>query len=226
MYRTGDKGCRLSDGSIDFWGRIDDQVKVRGYRVEPAEVAQALREHPELVMAEVLARKGSSGEMALVAYIQSEQKIESEELRVFLANTLPAYLIPSYFVPVAEFPLTSNGKLDRKALPSPKDMLLERSLEHLRPLTDTEGKLAEIWSELLGVDQDQIGIHHNFFDLGGHSLKMIQLLSRINNYFLVQINIQDLFAEATIENIAGHIDFIIDQSNKKATLQKSLEIDF
>ncbi len=178
LYRTGDLASMLPNGEICFRGRVDNQVKVRGYRVEPDGIAANLARHPTVASCAVVPRENAQGEIYLVAYIVAagEQSSASEELRAFLAETLPEYMIPAAFVGLAELPLTSSGKLDKDALPEPSG---ENSLDQTgfrAPATPTEIKLAAIVAEVLG--SDAIGADDNFFLIGGHSLLGTQVVIR------------------------------------------------
>ncbi|MDQ3982113.1 MAG: amino acid adenylation domain-containing protein, partial [Actinomycetota bacterium] len=167
MYRSGDRARYRKDGALDFLGRADEQVKVRGYRIEPAEVQAALRRHPSVEEAVVAPASDASGRI-LVAYLTGAPVPSVSELRAFLAERLPAHMIPAAFVPLDELPLTPAGKVDRAALPAPGPQRPDLGHGYEEPVTETEKLLAEIWSEVLGVER--VGRTDNFFDLGGHSL--------------------------------------------------------
>ncbi|MDQ3981805.1 MAG: amino acid adenylation domain-containing protein, partial [Actinomycetota bacterium] len=167
MYRSGDRARYRKDGALDFLGRSDEQVKVRGYRIEPAEVQAALRSHPSVEDAVVAPASDASGRI-LVAYLTGAPVPSVSELRTFLAELLPAHMIPAAFVSLDELPLTPAGKVDRAALPAPGPQRPDLDHGYEEPVTETEKLLAEIWSEVLGVER--VGRTDNFFDLGGHSL--------------------------------------------------------
>jgi acyl-coenzyme A synthetase/AMP-(fatty) acid ligase/acyl carrier protein len=208
VYRTGDRVRRLADGTIEFLGRADDQVKVRGYRVELGEVEQALRAHPGVAQGVVIKR-----DEELVAYAVAKQagyavshsdRPTSEKLTEWLAAQLPAYMVPSAVVLLEQLPLTANGKLDRAALPAPDATATDATTAHVAPRTDTETKLAAIWAEVL--KREQIGVTDNFLALGGHSLLAIRVLGRISKTFGVRLPLRTLFETPTVEALALAID--------------------
>lgn len=194
-YRTGDYG-RRRDGMLFFDGRMDGQVKIRGYRIELGEIESALREHPALRDAAVLATE-SAGEKRLVAYVVAAAPPPARVLRAFLRQRLPDYMVPAHFVPVAALPLTANGKLDRRALPLPAS-----AMEQLptAPTNPTQGRLVEMWEHILGVSP--IGIDDDFFDLGGHSLLAVELVTEIEKTFGRTVSLSILFKAPTIEQLA------------------------
>jgi amino acid adenylation domain-containing protein len=209
LYRTGDLASVLPSGEIYFRGRIDNQVKIRGYRVEPDGIAAHLARHPAVASCAVVPRENAQGEMYLVAYIVAagEQSSASEELRAFLAETLPEYMIPAAFVGLAELPLTSSGKLDKDALPEPSG---ENSLEQKgfrAPATPTEIKLAAIVAEVLG--SDAIGADANFFLIGGHSLLGTQVVIRAREAFGIELTLWHLFEAQTVANLAATIENLL-----------------
>jgi aspartate racemase len=202
LYRTGDLARWLSGGNIEFLGRIDNQVKIRGFRVEPGEIESAIMAFPAARDAVVLARPDHSGTLHLVAYVLCDSS-ECDALREFLKCRLPAYMVPSHLVALAEFPLTQNGKVDRRALPAPSASAKQETAA-TPPRTPTENLLAGIWREVL--ERDQIGIHDNFFRLGGHSLLATQIVSRISQALKAEIPVQMIFEAPTIESLARAID--------------------
>ncbi|MBI5100065.1 MAG: amino acid adenylation domain-containing protein [Nitrospirae bacterium] len=208
LYKTGDLGRFLSDGTIEFLGRIDHQVKVRGFRIEPGEIEAVLAKHPAVRETVVLAREDQPGEKRLVAYVvfHFEPAPTTSELRRFLGDKLPDYMIPSVFIPLEVMPLTANGKVDRRALPIPGRTrpLLEKI--YVPPRTAVEQELAAIWAEVLGLEQ--VGIHDNFFELGGDSLLATQVMSRLRNAFYVEISLRRLFETPTIAGLAGAVSTV------------------
>jgi len=208
LYRTGDLARFLSDGNIEFLGRIDHQVKVRGFRIELGEIESALIQHPEILEVVVLAKEMNLAgrEKRLIAYIvsQKEDSPKSNELREFLKDKLPEYIVPSIFMKLPALPLTPNGKVDRKALPEPDMADIDMGVPFIAPNTETEKLLADIWCEYLGLEK--VGIKHNFFELGGHSLIATQLASRIRDTFHAELPIRNLFESPTIEELAKVID--------------------
>jgi len=223
MYRTGDMGRWLPDGNIEFMGRKDEQVKIRGYRIELGEIENSLLQHPKIDNAVVVAKTITEGEKEMVAYVAAKELLNTTELMAHLGQYLPAYMVPSYFVQLEALPLTPNGKVDRKQLPDPDGMGMGTGVEYVAPSNETEEKLVEIWHEILG--RDKIGIKDNFFDLGGHSLKATQLISKINMVFGVGISIQTVFQEPTIESIGQRIVFIQTQSKQKEDMDDMQEIE-
>ncbi|ASA20601.1 non-ribosomal peptide synthetase [Paenibacillus donghaensis] len=199
MYRTGDLARWLPDGNIEFLGRIDRQVKIRGHRIELGEVEAQLLRHPSVIQTAVTDKTDSNGHKVLCAYIVSNEVMTTSELRTFLSGSLPEYEIPSYFITVKEIALTSNGKVNRDVLPEPKEMM-DTGTEYIEARDDVEERLKAIWHELLGVET--ISIKDNFFELGGHSLKATSLVSRIAKEFNVHLPIKEVFSNQTLENLA------------------------
>lgn len=205
MYRTGDLGRWRGDGEIEFVGRNDFQVKVRGFRIELGEIEARLAEHCGIREAVVVALEATPGNKRLVAYYTCAEAgghIEAETLRSHLAAKLPEYMVPGAFVRLEELPLTVNGKLDRKALPAP-DMDSYGAGEYEEPQGETESRLAEIWAEVLKVGR--VGRHDNFFDLGGHSLLVIRVASRLRQTFSLDLTIRDLFNHPILSLLAQRI---------------------
>jgi amino acid adenylation domain-containing protein/FkbH-like protein len=201
VYRTGDRCRYLPDGSIEFLGRIDDQVKIRGFRVEPAEVEAVLGRHPAVRECAVLVDRPASGDARLVAYL-SGSTLPAAELRAFLRQSLPDYMVPAAFVTVVRLPLTANGKVDRAALPAvPAASDAEEATPQVKlPRDEVEKRLAWLWADLLGVEA--VGIADDFFDLGGNSLHALRLFARIRKDFGVDLPLVTLFEAPTIEACA------------------------
>jgi acyl carrier protein len=205
LYRTGDLARRRSDGILEFRGRVDRQLKVRGFRVEPGEIESALARYPGIREAVVDARPGPGGDPRLVAWVVPADPAPSAgDLAGFLRGTLPDHLIPSAFVPIRELPLTANGKLDRRALPDPAAPSDGGPEAGPSPRTPAEERLAGIWRQLLGVSR--IGVQDDFFALGGHSLLATRLLSRIRDAFGIQLSLRELFSATTLEKLAERIE--------------------
>jgi amino acid adenylation domain-containing protein len=196
MYRTGDHGRWLPDGTIEFLGRADDQVKVRGFRVEPAEVEAVLAQHPAVRRAVVLADR-REGDTRLVAYAAADG-VASADLLAFLRTRLPEPMVPAAAVVLADLPLTANGKIDRRALPKP---LAERAESGAPPRTELERVLVDIWREALGVPH--VGIHDNFFDLGGHSLLLIRVWQQIRERLQLDLSMLELMTRPTIASLSA-----------------------
>ncbi|CAA9346511.1 MAG: Polyketide synthase modules and related proteins, partial [uncultured Gemmatimonadetes bacterium] len=203
LYRTGDVVRWLDDGRLDFVGRNDDQVKVRGFRVEPDEVAARLREHPGVREAAVAVREDVPGDRRLVAYCVADGALDVETLRAHLAGRLPEYMVPAAYVRLDALPLTASGKLDRRALPAPGgDAYAVRGYE--RPAGAVEEALAEIWAEVLGVER--VGRHDHFFDLGGHSLLVVRVISRVRQALGVEVAPLELFRRQVLADFAEAVE--------------------
>ncbi|WP_146154542.1 non-ribosomal peptide synthetase, partial [Chitinophaga ginsengisoli] len=201
MYDSGDTGRWLADGNIEFTGRSDEQVKIRGNRVEPAETAHLLMEHERIQQAVVCAF-GNTDDVLLAAYYVGDD-VSPPLLRSWLQDHLPEYMIPAYFIRVPAIPLTVNGKTDRDALPAP----IPVNTDFTAPRNETEGKLAVIWQDILGVAR--VGIDDNFFLLGGHSLKAIQVLSRIHKEFSIKLDLSSLFQHPILSDFHDEIAVLI-----------------
>ncbi len=203
LYKTGDLARFLPDGNIEFLGRSDFQVKIRGFRVELGEIEAALALHPKISQAVVMAREDEPGDKRLVAYITHRNgEIPSSELTDFLGKNLPGYMIPAAFVTLKTLPLSPNGKVDRKALPKPD--FKPSADKFVSPTTSTEIALAKIWREVLVLKQ--VGIHDNFFESGGHSLRATQIISRTRKEFKLEVPLRILFEFPTIAGLARHIE--------------------
>ena len=201
MYRTGDLARYLEDGAIEFLGRGDDQVKVRGFRIELGEIEAALGRHQGVKQALVLARENEQGDKRLLGYVVAQgADLTGEQLREYLKQEVPDYMVPQAIAVVAKFPLTANGKIDRQALPEPQSAAAQRT--YVAPRTETEQKVAEIWAEVLRRDLSSISVDDNFFDLGGHSLMATQVVSRIREQFPVEISMRAMFDRPTIARLA------------------------
>ncbi|HEY2161539.1 MAG TPA: amino acid adenylation domain-containing protein, partial [Solirubrobacteraceae bacterium] len=214
LYRTGDLARYRPDGEIDYLGRADAQLKIRGFRVEPGEIEAALRGHPGIREALVLAQE-DAGEKRLVAYLISENgAIAPEDLRTLLSRSLPSYMVPSAFAFLDEFPLSPNGKVDRTRLAGTP--VGGEARELTAPRTETEHRLAAIWSAVLAVDE--IGVHDSFFDLGGHSLMAVRLFSEIERKLGVRLPMSTLFEDATIARQAE----LVERERREETRWRSL----
>lgn len=204
LYKTGDLARYLPDGNIEFLGRIDHQVKIRGFRIELGEIETVLGQHPHVREAVVIAREDTPGDKRLVAYVVANgtQNLIAE-LRSFLKDRLPDYMLPVAYVMLDALPLTSNDKIDRKALPTLEQSRPELEETYVAPRTTNERTLATIWSEVLKLEN--IGIHDNFFDLGGHSLLATQVISRIRTAFHIELPLRTLFEAPTLVRLAEAI---------------------
>ncbi|MDI3412148.1 condensation domain-containing protein [Bacillus sonorensis] len=202
MYKTGDLVRWLPGGNLEYLGRIDHQVKIRGYRIELDEIEYQLLKHEAVKEAVVIAREDGSGDKTLCAYFTAKQTIEKNELRAHVAAALPPYMVPSFFTELQSMPLTSNGKLDRRALPEPERIASVGS--YVKPDTATEELLAVLWQETLGLKR--IGADEDFFELGGHSLKAMTLIWRIHKEFRTEVPLRQLFRFPTIRGLGAWID--------------------
>ncbi|HHH41604.1 MAG TPA: amino acid adenylation domain-containing protein, partial [Chloroflexi bacterium] len=208
LYRTGDLARYLPDGNIEFLGRLDYQVKVRGYRIELGEIEATLGRHPAVREAAVVALEVAPGDKRLAAYIvpAGETVPTAGELRRFLQERLPDYMVPSAYVVMEALPLTPNGKVDRQALPEPEWSRRQLAGEYVAPRTPVEEVLAGIWSQVLGVEE--VGVHDNFFELGGHSLLATQLVSRVREAFEIELPLRHVFECPTVATLAERIEII------------------
>ncbi len=213
LYRTGDKVRYLADGQLEFLGRGDHQVKLRGYRIELEEIESVLRRHEQVREAIVVAREHAGADHRLVAYVVAGEveggDVKVSELRRWLRERLPEYMTPAAFVLMAELPLTPNGKVDRKALPAPDFNTAEELLTG--PRTQIEEVLLGIWANVLGVEQ--LGVHDNFFELGGHSLMATRLISRVRNELQVEVSLSKLFESPTVARLAESVAEVMTDSH-------------
>jgi amino acid adenylation domain-containing protein/non-ribosomal peptide synthase protein (TIGR01720 family) len=209
LYKTGDLVRYHHDGNIEYLGRIDHQVKVRGFRIELGEIEAVLLQHQHVQACVVVVREEEAGDKHLVAYIvpRDHATVLSGELRTLLLNTLPEYMIPTYWVTLEALPLTPNGKIDRQALPAPQRMQVIGQERLAGPRTPIEAVLTEIWRDRLHLNV--IGIHDNFFEIGGHSLLATQVISRIRTVLQVEIPLRSLFEAPTIAELAEHIEGLL-----------------
>jgi len=206
LYRTGDRARWLSDGTLECLGRVDHQVKIRGFRIEPGEVEAALARHPAVGHCVVIARNDARGDKILVAYLEPQPNIALPavgDLRAHLAQTLPAYMVPSAFVLLDHLPLTPNGKIDRKALPKPDGAALGSGRPYAAPRSAEEQQLAEIWKEVLRVPR--VGVDDSFFDLGGDSLLATTAFARMNRLFVNDLALREIFERPTIRALAQRL---------------------
>lgn len=204
LYRTGDLARRRPDGSLEFLGRIDHQVKLRGYRIEMGEIEMALSQHPLVREVAVLSRENLHGAQALVAYLAPSQEPgpTADEMRTYLRQMLPEYMLPSAYVTLDALPLTPNLKVDHRALPAPD--WSRRVNAFVAPRTPVEEELARIWSQVLGVEW--VGVHDNFFALGGHSLLATQIVAHVRDACQVELPLRSLFEVPTVEGLAELVE--------------------
>ncbi|MEV6948863.1 amino acid adenylation domain-containing protein [Streptomyces sp. NPDC051172] len=206
LYRSGDLCRWRTDGELEYLGRADQQIKVRGYRIEPGEIEAALLDHPQVSQAAVLARTDHSGDRFLVGYVVPSDAADDPDaaaLRTHLQASLPPYMVPSSYVVLSQLPLTGNGKLDRAALPAPEDGRRAAAVFE-PPSTASEKLLAEMWAEVLGVAR--VGAHDNFFDLGGHSFAALRLINRLESTYECTVPAATVFAAPTLRSLACWLD--------------------
>ncbi len=219
IYKTGDMARWLPDGTIEFLGRIDKQIKIQGYRIEIEEIEFRLNKHPYIKQSVVLAlNKGDA--KVLIAYYTADKEIGVQEIREFMLQELPDYMIPLSFMHLDKFPLNTNGKLDRAKLPEPE---FGKQDNFEAASGEKQLKLVAIWASLLCITEDLIGIHHNFFELGGNSLKVVSMISKIEKEFNVKIQMASFFKDPTIKNLHAMILMAsltgeIKQDTKKITI--------
>ncbi|MEI6381464.1 MAG: amino acid adenylation domain-containing protein [Cyanobacteriota bacterium ELA615] len=201
LYISGDLARYLPDGNIEYLGRIDTQVKIRGFRIELGEIETTLNNHPQIQQAVVIAREDNPGDKKLVAYIvNNEETIEPKELRNYLQEKLPEFMVPSFFVNLERLPLTPNGKIDRRALPIPKIDFTSYS----EPSSENEKTIAKIWAELLNLEK--VGIDDNFFNIGGNSLLAVSLFQKIEKNFGIILPVSTLFRSPTIRELTKRLE--------------------
>lgn len=205
LYRTGDLVRFKRDGQLEYLGRADDQVKIRGYRIELGEIETTLHLHPQVREAVVLAREDQPGDKRLAAYVVGEQgaTLNTSELRTFLKERLPAYMVPNTFSVMEALPVTSHGKVDRKALAAPLTTRPDLENEYVAPRDEVEEILSNIWAETLNVER--VGIHDDFFELGGHSLAATLVIARLREAFKLNLPLRALYEAPTIEGLATEV---------------------
>ncbi|WP_165760205.1 AMP-binding enzyme, partial [Niastella populi] len=199
LYKTGDLGRWLPDGNIEFIGRKDDQVKIRGYRIELGEIEHALIKHASIEQAVVLVKENESGEKELVAYVTANSAQNTSDLRGFLKEMLPAYMLPAYFVQIEAMPLTANGKIDKKSLSNVEGPGLSSGVAYVAPGTEQEKVLALVWSDVL--KREGIGIRDSFYNLGGDSIKSIQVVARLKQQGY-RLKVEHLLRTPVLEELA------------------------
>jgi len=208
LYKTGDLVRYLLDGNLAFLGRLDHQVKIRGFRIELGEIEAVLRQHPAVQECVVLAREDTPGDLRLVAYVIQDTHYQPEpsltEFRRFVQKKLPEHMVPSALVLLDALPLTPNGKVDRRALPAPEQARPDLEGGFVAPRTPVEEVLVGIWADVLNLKR--IGIHDDFFDLGGHSLKAAQVRARMCDAFQLELPLRSLFEMPTIAELALTIE--------------------
>lgn len=206
LYKTGDLARYGEDGCIEYLGRIDHQVKIRGFRIELGEIETSLQQHPAIRESTVIARLDTEGQAQLLAYVvmKNNQVAEDSEIRQFIKQWLPDYMLPSHIVRLPKLPLMPNGKVDRNALPVPEPVTMNESDDYIAPKNPTEQEVALIWQQVLNLDS--VDIHDSFFDIGGHSLLATRVISRIQQKFGYAVPLRVIFESPTIAAIAAVLD--------------------
>jgi acyl carrier protein len=219
MYRTGDLARLRAVGVVDFLGRVDFQVKIRGHRIELGEIEAALMQHSDVRQAVVALRTDNPDDPRLVGYIvpAGEEPPQANTLREFLKQKLPDYMVPAVYVPLDKLPLTPNGKVDRKALPAPQASALAPR-EFVAPAGEIEQTLAAIWKDILKAEH--IGADDNFFDFGGHSLQVVQVQNRLRETLQVDVPVLKLFQYPTIRSLAK---FIGEETKDDSSLRQKMD---
>ena len=221
IYATGDLVRRLADGALEYLGRRDDQLKIRGFRVEPAEIEAALRAYELVREAAVVAREDGRGERKLVAYVAAETQVTAEQLRRHLADWIPDYMIPGGFVILEALPLTPSGKIDRMALPDPESASAH-SATYIAPRTPVETSVAAIWADVLGLER--VGVEDDFFALGGHSLLATQIVAQVRSDFSINLPLHALFTSPTVASLAQQIVELLGEAPDADTEQLISEL--
>jgi acyl carrier protein len=206
MYKTGDRVRYVGKGDLEFLGRVDRQVKVHGFRVEPGEIEAVLQRHPSVRQAVVVARNDKAGATQLCAYVvpASPTAPGTSSLREYLAPRLPEYMVPASFVNLKALPLTPNGKIDTRALPDPDQARGGRTRPLVPPRNAVEEQVAAIWKEVLEVEA--VGVEDDFFELGGHSLLATKVLARVQRAFEVQVPLRTIFHTPTVAGLAAEVE--------------------
>jgi aspartate racemase len=219
LYRTGDLARYMADGTLEFIERLDDQVKVRGFRIELGEIESALLLHPGVRGGIVASREDASGQSRLVGYVVAagEEALTANDLRSFLREKLPDHMVPSVFVMIESIPLMPNGKVDRKSLPDPAGRFADLGSNYIAPRSEAEKKISAIWQDTLGVEK--VGVHDNFFDLGGHSMLMAEIFSKLEGAFKKELSMAELFEYPTVSSLAAFLE----QGSNRSSLKRGEE---
>jgi acyl carrier protein len=221
LYRSGDMVRYLGSGEIEFIGRRDEQVKIRGYRIELGEIEAVLKKHSAVSEAVVLASEEESGEKRLVAYVVGASEVEVGELRNYLKERLPQYMVPSGYVRMDEMPLTANGKVDRRALPAYELSRADASAKFVAPRTPIEETLVGIWCKVLSTQQ--VSVDDNFFDLGGHSLLVTRVLNAVREIYSIDLPMRMFFESPTVAALAEQLETAQQPDNEMERVSLMLE---
>ncbi|MDO6434612.1 amino acid adenylation domain-containing protein [Flavitalea sp. BT771] len=220
IYRTGDRARWLPDGNIEFIGRKDEQVKIRGYRIEAGEIEVALQGHASIDTAFVMARTNALGENELIAYVVCHEALNRSSIRSHIGKTLPSYMIPAHIVPIDAIPMTAHGKVDRTRLPEPDRTGRPQEGKYLAPRTPTEEKVVKIWEDILC--REKIGVLDDYFELGGNSLKAMQVAKKVIEEMGVSLSVKTIFSQNTVEHISAHIDDLLAAPQPSPSFQEQL----
>jgi amino acid adenylation domain-containing protein len=221
LYRTGDVARYLPDGNIEFLGRADSQVKIRGYRVELGEVEAVMEQHPQVLTAVVTARDDADSKRLAAYVLAVGDELDLQELRSYLRRKLPEYMVPAVISKVREFPLTVNGKIDRRALPDPDMVSIVAEEAFVAPRTDLESILSRLFAEVLGLER--VGATHNFFELGGHSLLATQVVSRVREFFRIELPLSGFFQNSTVAQLAELLQNLEPNKNQVTKIARVME---
>jgi len=224
LYRSGDLVRWRADGTLEFLGRLDHQIKIRGFRVELGEIETALGQHSGVHDTVVVARQAGSGDTRLVAYVvpaDPEAPPSTADLRAYLRGLLPEYMIPGTFMIIEAMPLSPNGKVDRRVLPAPELHNRSDRQPFVAPTTPLEQVLVDIWSDVLGVPVERVSIHDNFFELGGHSLLATQIVSRVRELLQVELPLRALFESPTP---AGLTSALLQDADTRSSIERAAEL--
>ncbi len=223
LYKTGDKVILNKNGEMTYLGRLDQQVKVRGYRIETREVEQEMERISGISRAVALVIAQGNEENELVSYFTADKQFNVGEIRAELLSRIPSFMVPSQFIQIDNFQLTVNGKLNKTALPDPTGIGLELATEYIAPTSDTEKRLVEIWEEVL--NKDRVGVMDNFFDLGGHSIKALKVISRIYQEFDLKVDVKNIFNEPIIKELATEIENRLWLKNEEADDSEEVDME-
>jgi amino acid adenylation domain-containing protein len=221
IYKTGDYGRWLSNGNLEIIGRRDDQIKIRGYRIDVGLIVDFLLSSKIVQEVIVLPRETAFGTKELICYFKNDKGLSALDLRNSLRNKLPAYMIPDQFIQVDSFPLLKNGKIDKNSLTKSYSTTINSGFEYVAPTSPSEIMLTEIWCDLLALEKTKIGIKDNFFDIGGHSLKATTLINKIKLHFELKINLIDVFQKPSIEEMAKEIDLLLSLKSIKSEISSN-----
>jgi acyl-coenzyme A synthetase/AMP-(fatty) acid ligase/acyl carrier protein len=223
MYATGDLVRRLPAGSLEFLGRRDDQIKIRGFRVEPAEIEAALRAYEPVREAAVVAHTDARGDRKLAAYVVLGSPATPDQLRARLADWIPDYMVPSAFVALDSLPLTASGKVDRLALPDPEGAEARSAAAYVAPRTPVEESVAAIWADVLGLER--VGVEEDFFALGGHSLLATQIVAQVRSDFSIELPLHALFTSPTVALLSQQVVELLGRSSDSDTEKLLSELE-